>query len=66
MGYCRYTSASWRGETVTVAMCDRFAKLSAATNIELAINCSVLLADMVEIGGVFRWNVTRMRLAVAD
>ena len=39
---------------------------TAAANIELAINRGVLLIDMFEIAGVFRWNVTRMRLPVAD
>jgi hypothetical protein len=31
-----------------------------------AINCSVLIADTPEIASVFRWNVTCMRLAVAN
>src|SRR6478672_6644228 len=39
---------------------------AAAANFELAINCGVLLADMLEIAGVFRWNVTCMRLTVAN
>src|SRR5882672_7226416 len=39
---------------------------AAAANFELAINCGVLLADMLEIAGVFRWNVTFMRLTVAN
>jgi hypothetical protein len=43
------------------------AKTSAApANVELAINRGVLLTDVLEIAGVLRWNVTRMRLAVAD
>src|SRR5260370_9688617 len=38
---------------------------AAAANFEIAINCGVLLADMLEIAGVFRWNATSMRLTVA-
>ena len=39
---------------------------AAAANIELAINCGVLLTDMLEIAGVLRRNVLRMRLAMAN
>jgi hypothetical protein len=39
---------------------------AAAANNELAINRGVLLADMLEIAGVFRWNVTCVRLTVAN
>src|SRR5258708_2538430 len=38
---------------------------AAAANFEIAIN-GVLLADMLEIAGVFRCNVTCMRLTVAN
>jgi hypothetical protein len=34
--------------------------------LELAIDRDILFTDMVEIVGVLQWNVTRMRLAVAD
>ena len=39
---------------------------AAAANNELAINRGILLADMLEIAGVLRWNVACMRLAVAN
>jgi hypothetical protein len=39
---------------------------TAAANIELSINCGVLLTDMLEIAGVLRRNVLRMRLAMAN
>jgi hypothetical protein len=39
---------------------------ASAANIELAINRSVLRTHMLEIVRVLRWNITRVRLAVAD
>src|ERR1700682_977385 len=39
---------------------------AARANNELAIDSGVLLADMLKIAGVFRWNVTCMRLTVAN
>jgi hypothetical protein len=61
-----FHGASTAGRAVQFATVIQPTPSTAAANIELAINRGVLLIDMLEIAGVLRWNVTRMRLPVAD